>query len=266
MEEEGMSKRFEGRIAFVTGGAQGIGAGVAKRLAQEGAAVAVADLSLEGAERTVHEIQENGGTARAYQVNVSFPEEIERAVDRTEKDLGTPSLVVPCAGIILTHPFLELSEQDWDRTIDINLKGTFFTMQSAASRMVTAGMRGSMVGISSGAGRSGRPNNVDYAASKAGVISLVCSAALALASHGITANAVCPGVVETPMTESLHEARSRILGITPGESLASMKEKIPLGRIATVDDVTNAIVFLLSDEGSYITGQAINIDGGMEFD
>ena len=261
-----MSKRFEGRSAFVTGGAQGIGAGVAKRLAHEGAAVAVADLSLEGAEGTVHEIQETGGTARAYRVNVSFPEEIERAVDRAEKDLGTPSLVVPCAGIVLTNPFLELSAQDWDRTIDINLKGTFFTMQSAARRMVAAGMKGSMVGVSSGAGRSGRPNNVDYAASKAGVISLVCSAALALAAHGITANAVCPGVVETPMTQQLHEARSRILGVTPGESLTSMKEKIPLGRVATVDDVTNAILFLLSEEGSYITGQALNIDGGMEFD
>lgn len=261
-----MSKRFEGRIAFVTGGAQGIGAGVSQRLAREGAAVAVADISLEGAERTVQEIQANGGTARAYGVNVSLPIEIERAVDQTEKDLGTPTLAVPCAGIVLSNPFLDLSVQDWERTIDINLKGTFFTMQSVARRMVAAGLKGSMVGISSGAGRSGRPNNVDYAASKAGVISLVCSAALALASHGITANAVCPGVVETPMTQSLHEARSRILGVTPGQSLASMTEKIPLGRIATVDDVTNAILFLLSDEGSYITGQALNIDGGMEFD
>jgi len=114
-------------------------------------------------------------------------------------------------------------------------------------------------------GRGGRAANVDYAASKAGVISVIRSAALALAAHGITVNAICPGVVDTPMTRYLHEERSRLEGMTPEESLASMLKTIPLGRIETVDDVANAVLFLLSEEGSYITGQALNVCGGQVF-
>lgn len=261
-----MTGRFTDRTAVITGAGQGIGEGVARRLAGEGAAVAVTDLSLDGARRVAREIQDAGGRAEPYQLDVTSPEHIEQVVTQVEQDLGTPTLAVPCAGVSITHPFLELPVKAWDLTLNVNLRGTFLLVQSVARRMVDARLKGGMVLIASVAGRGGRAILADYAASKAGVISLTRSAALALAPHGITVNAVCPGVVETPMTRRLHEERSRISGKTPEESLADMVKTIPLGRIETVDDVANAIVFLLSEEGSYITGQALNVCGGLEFD
>ena len=261
-----MTGRFDGRTALITGAAQGIGAGVARRLACEGAAVAVTDLSLDGAERTAREIQAAGGHARPYRLDVSSTAQIEQVVRAAEQALGTPTLAATCAGVCLSHPLLDLTERSWDLTLDVNLKGTFFVLQAVARRMGAAGRKGGMVAIASVAGRGGRALNADYAASKAGVISVVRSAALALAPHGITVNAVCPGVVDTPMTQAIHQERSRLHGMSPEESLATLIKSIPLGRIETVDDVVNAVVFLLSDDGSYITGQALNVCGGLEFD
>ena len=153
-----------------------------------------------------------------------------------------------------------------DRTLAVNLKGTFLTIQAIARQMVDSSRGGSLVAISSVAGRSGRPSATDYAASKAGVISLVRSAALALAADRITVNAVCPGIVDTDMTRAIHVDRARSAGVTPVESLASLVATIPLGRIETVEDVANAVAFLLSSEGRDITGQALNVCGGLEFD
>ena len=182
------------------------------------------------------------------------------------RGFGTITHGVAAAGIIATHPFLELTGRDWDRTLAVNLKGTFLTIQAIARQMVDSSRGGSLVAISSVAGRSGRPSATDYAASKAGVISLVRSAALALAADRITVNAVCPGIVDTDMTRAIHVDRARLAGVTPVESLASLAATIPLGRIETVEDVANAVAFLLSSEGSYITGQALNVCGGLEFD
>jgi len=132
--------------------------------------------------------------------------------------------------------------------------------------MVAEGQPGSLVGISSISARGGRPTSADYAASKAGVISLVRSAALAFAKNQITVNAVCPGIVETEMTRSIHQDRARLSGITPEESYANILATIPLGRAQTAADVADVVAFLLSKDASYITGQALNADGGMEFD
>lgn len=259
-------RRFENHTAAVTGAAGGIGAAVAARLGREGAAVALIDLDLDGATRTAKQIESASSPARAYQVDIRAPQDIERAIEAAERDLGRISLVVNCAGIINTFPFLELPEKNWDLTLDVNLKGTFFVIQAAARRMVEHGIQGRMVAISSVAGRRGRADSTDYSASKAGVISVVRSAALALAPHGITVNAICPGIVETPMTYTIHQDRARRAGITPEESLAALAKNIPLGRIETPDDVANAAAFLLSDEAAYITGQALNVCGGLEFD
>ncbi len=261
-----MAKLFEGRTALITGAAGGIGGGVAERLAAEGANIALADISVEGAEATAANIRERGGSAQAYQLDVTSADDVRDVVAQVEKRFGLVTLAVTCAGIIRTYTFLELPPDVWDLTLNINLKGTFLTFQAVARRLVEVGQPGSMVGISSVAGRGGRANAVDYAASKAGVISVVRSAALAFAPYRINVNAVCPGVVDTEMTRSIHRDRSKMTGITAEESLAKMAATIPLGRIQTANDVADAVTFLLSPQGGYITGQALNADGGLEFD
>lgn len=261
-----MPDMFEGRIALITGAAGGIGGAVAQRLAVEGAHVALADLSVEGAEATAAKIRAAGGSAQAYRLDVTSADDTRSVIAQVEKQFGLVTLAVTCAGIIRTYLFLDLPPDIWDLTMNINLKGTFLTFQAVARRLVEAGQPGSIVGISSIAGRSGRVNSVDYAASKAGVISVVRSAALAFAPHHINVNAVCPGVVDTEMTRHIHQDRSKLTGLTPEESLASMTSKIALGRIQTANDVADAVTFLLSPQAGYITGQALNADGGMEFD
>lgn len=261
-----MAQRFEGRTALITGGAGGIGAAVARRLASEGANVAIADLSLEAGEKIVAEIVQAGGKASAYALDVTSPEDVTRVVQAVEAQQGLITMAVTCAGIIRTFPFLELPLNAWNTTFAVNLTGTFLIFQAVARRMVEAGQPGSLVGMSSISGRGGRPDSADYAASKAGVISLVRSAALAFAKNQINVNAVCPGIVETEMTRGLHEQRAKARGITPDESFAKILATIPLGRAQTAADVADVVTFLLSKEASYITGQSLNADGGMEFD
>ena len=261
-----MRDRFEGAVVLVTGGAGGIGAAVARSLALEGAHVAVADRDLGRAEGIASEIAMSGGRASAHRLDVVNEESVRDTVEGVRTRFGSITHGVAAAGIIATHSFLELTGRDWDRTLAVNLKGTFLTIQAIARQMVDSSRGGSLVAISSVAGRSGRPSATDYAASKAGVISLVRSAALALAADRITVNAVCPGIVDTDMTRAIHVDRARSAGVTPVESLASLVATIPLGRIETVEDVANAVAFLLSSEGSYITGQALNVCGGLEFD
>lgn len=261
-----MSGRFAGHIAVVTGAARGIGATVARRLAAEGAFVVLADLS-DQAQDVAREIVADGGRAAAYKMDVTSPQSIETVLDAVEQDAGgLADMAVTCAGVLKIYDFLDLPKETWDFTLAVNLTGTFLVFQAVARRLVKAGQKGKLVGISSVAGRSGRPNVVDYAASKAGVISVVRSAALALAKHGINVNAVCPGVVDTPMTRQIHSGRAELAGITVQESLNQMLSTIPLGRIQTTDDVADVVLFLLSDAAGYVTGQAINADGGLEMD
>jgi NAD(P)-dependent dehydrogenase (short-subunit alcohol dehydrogenase family) len=255
---------FSDRVAIITGAAQGIGAGIARRLAAEGADIALLDVG--DCSATAAAVEAAGRRPLTIHCDVRLLTELDRAVAEVEEVLGTPTLAVASAGVIRTAQFLELDEKDWDLTLDVNLKGATFFLQAVARRMVGAGLKGGMVALSSISARSPRPTAVDYSASKIGVISVCRSAALALAPHGITVNAVCPGVVDTPMTHRLHEQRSKINGFSPTESLRQMVDTIPLGRIETVDDVASAVLFLLSDAGSYITGQSLNVCGGLEFD
>lgn len=261
-----MERKFEGRTALVTGAAGGIGAAIAHRLAGEGAHVAVADISLEGAEKVVDEICASGGQASAHRLDVTSPDDVARVVAAVEKEAGLITMPVTAAGIIKTYPFLELPYDDWNKTLAVNLAGTFLVFQAVGRRLVAGRQPGSMVAIASVAGRGAQPQAVDYGASKAGVISVVRSAAVALAEHSITVNAVCPGIVDTTMTRAIHVDRARLEGITAEESLASKLEIVPLGRIQQPEDVANVVAFLLSDDGNYITGQSINACGGIEFD
>ena len=256
-------KVFEGRNAFVTGAANGIGRGVALRLASAGAALALNDIDSAALEAVVGEIRDAGGRAVAYPADVASPSAIGAAVGEAGDELGPLTLGVTSAGIVDIVPALELSEEAWDRTLSVNLKGTFFTMQALARHMM-AGEGGRLVAIASIGGKRGRADAVDYTASKAAVVSVVQSLAMALAPK-VQINAVCPGVVDTAMTPKIHKARAKRAGITEEESVDALVATIPMGRIQTTDDVARAVQYFLSDEADYVTGQALNVCGGLIF-
>lgn len=248
------------KVAIVTGAAQGIGRAIARRLAHDGFAVAIADINEKALDEVKREIESLGAEALALAADLSKLEDVQKVITRSA-EWGQLSVLVNNAGRVIITPFLEITEQEWDAILTLNLKAVFFAMQFAAKLM---SMGGRIVNLSSISGRSGRPDQPHYAAAKCGVISLTQSAALAFASQGITVNAVCPGVVETPMTSGIHEIRAAALGITPEESLARMIAKIPLGRPAKTDDIASVISFLCSPDAAYITGQSLNVCGGME--
>ena len=248
------------KVAIVTGAAQGIGRAIALRLTRDGFSIALADINADSLAEAQREIEAAGGQALLVQANLTQLAEIQRVVDAAA-EWGELRVLVNNAGRVFISPFAQVTESEWDAILTLNLKTVFFAMQFAAAKM-NSGAR--IVNMSSISGRSGRADQAHYAAAKAGVISLTQSAALALAGQGITVNAVCPGVVETPMTMGIHQARAASLGITPEESLARMVAKIPLGRLEKTDDVAGAVSFLCSPDAAYITGQSLNVCGGME--
>jgi len=254
------------KVALVTGAGQGIGRAIALRLARDGYALAVADINPGALGAVSAEIEAAGGQALALRADLSDVAEVQRVIGAAHTELHRLDVLVNNAGRLTIRPFLDVSEAEWDATLALDLKSVFFAMQAAARIMIAAGTTGRIVNISSGSGRGGRPDQAAYAAAKAGVISLTRTAALALAPHGINVNAICPGVVDTALTQKIHIDRAQAAGITPAESLAHMLGHVPLGRIETPEDVAGAVSFLCSPDASYITGQALNVDGGMEMD
>jgi len=248
------------KVAIVTGGGQGIGRAIAHRLARDGFAIAIVDINAGSLDEVRREIEGLGAQALSLQADLTKLDEIQNAI-RLAADWGHLGALVNNAGRVIITPFLEITEQEWDAIMALNLKTVFFATQFAA-RYMQAG--GRIVNLSSISGRSGRPDQAHYAAAKCGVISLTQSAALSFASQGITVNAVCPGVVDTPMTSGIHQIRAGALGISPEESLARMIAKIPLGYPAKTDDIARVVSFLCSPDAAYITGQSLNVCGGME--
>jgi len=248
------------KVAIITGAAQGIGKAIACRLAKDGFAVAIVDINANALDEVKKEVEGQGNEALALQADLTKLEDIQTVVTRSA-EWGQLNVLVNNAGRVLITPFLEITEAEWDAIMTLDLKAVFFAMQFAVKHMQEGGR---IVNLSSISGRSGRPDQAHYAAAKCGVISLTQSAALSFASRGITVNAVCPGVVDTPMTTGIHEIRARTLGITPEESLARMVAKIPLGRLEKTEDVAGAVSFLCSPDAAYITGQSLNVCGGME--
>ena len=248
------------KVAIVTGAAQGIGRAIARRLAQDGFAIAIVDINADALDGVKKEIEDQGGQALALRADLTKLEDIQNAISRSA-DWGQLSVLINNAGRVLITPFLEITEKEWDAIMTLNLKTVFFATQFAAKYMQNGGH---IVNLSSISGRSGRSDQAHYAAAKCAVISITQSAALSFAPQGITVNAVCPGVVDTPMTTGIHEIRASALGITPEESLARMIAKIPLGRLEKTEDVAGAVSFLCSPDAAYITGQSLNVCGGME--
>ena len=271
-----MQERLDGKLAIVTGAGQGIGKAVALRLAREGANVAVVDVNSETAEKTVEEIRSLNRRALSCYADVAKLSEIQSMVDHAVAEFDRIDILVNAAGVAQTGLFMDLTEQQWDRVIDTNLKGTTFCVQAVGRRMidqapddVRAGdcsdcSHGKIVNFSSISGRHGRAEQVPYAASKAAIISITQSAALAFAPYNINVNAVCPGVVPTSMWEQIDRDRGRISDLAPGESIKSFIEKIPLKRAGSVEDVAGVVAFLCSPDSDYMTGQTLNVDGGFE--
>lgn len=247
-------------VAIVTGAAQGIGRAIAQRLARDGYAVVIVDINVNALIGVQKELEELGAQVLCLTADLSRLEEIQKVIVRAA-EWGQLIALVNNAGRVITHSYLEVTEEEWDAILTLDLKSVFFAMQFAARHMKTGGR---IINISSIAGRSGRADQAPYAAAKSGVISLTQSAALSFAAQGITVNTICPGVVDTPVTRRIHEIRASVLGITPDESLSRMIARIPLGRIETPDDVAGAVSFLCSPDAAYITGQSLNVCGGME--
>ena len=250
--------RLENRIAIVTGSAGGIGKAIAESFAKEGAHVAIADVDLSAALKTAEQI---GPPAFAVQVDVGDIGSVQTMVEKVKATLGSVSILVNNAGVSFITPFHECSEELWDKTIRVNLKGAFNCCRAVITDMLEH-KNGVIVNMSSQSGKTGNSQYTAYCASKFAIIGLTQSLAVEYAKSGIRVNALCPGVVFTPLWDGMIADYAKKRDMKPDEVRPYLESKIPMGRLCGEKDVAEAAVFLASDQASYITGQSINLAGG----
>lgn len=242
---------FKDKVALVTGGAQGIGQVIGEKLAKGGAHVVLADINLEAAEKTAASIRANQGSASAVRLDVSNAEQVAEVFSGIAKDHKPLDILVNNAGITRDGLLVRMKEEDWDRVLSINLKGCFLCGQQAAKQMMKQ-RSGAIVNIASIVGVMGNAGQANYSAAKAGLIGLTKTMARELASRNVTVNAVAPGFIDTEMTRVLDEkVKTALIG------------QIPLGRLGLPEDIAECVRFLVSSQAGYITGQVINVNGGM---
>ncbi len=242
---------LEGRVALITGGAQGIGKTIALRLAADGADIALVDVDLESAEASAGEIEALGRKAVAFKGDVTDSEEAAEIVKKTVEALGSLDILVNNAGITRDGLILRMKEADWDLVLDVNLKGAFNYTQ-AAVKVMSKARYGRIINIASIVGLTGNAGQANYSASKAGLIGLTKTVAQEFAARNITANAIAPGFIETAMTQALSD-----------DIRAELASRIPMKKLGTVEDVANGVLFLATEESSYITGHVLSINVGM---
>ncbi|MEZ4727936.1 MAG: glucose 1-dehydrogenase [Caldilineaceae bacterium] len=255
---------LDGQVAIVTGGGSGIGRAVAHRLAREGCKVTVADVNEAAATGVADEITARGGMALPLAVDVTDQSAVEKMVRITVQELGPLTIQVNNAGIIRIATLLETDEATWDAIMNVNAKGVLFCAQAAARQLIAQGSGGRIINNASAAGKMAPGKNPlgAYSASKHAVIGLTKQMAMEWAVHGILVNAVCPGIVDTPMWDQIDQAVAERQGAPIGSIKAQMVATIPIGRIEQPEDVANMIAFLVSADAGYLTGQAFNVCGG----
>jgi len=240
------------RVALVTGAVRGIGRTIALALAQPDSLVYINDvIPADAAAETIQEVEARGAQAAYLQFNVADPLQVDQAVGEITKQSGRLDILVNNAGITRDQLLVRMKEEDWDQVLDVNLKGAFHCLKAASKPMIKQ-RYGRVVNISSVVGIMGNAGQINYVASKAGLVGLTKSAARELASRNITVNAVAPGFIETAMTQAL-----------PEKTREAMLAQIPLNRFGSPEEVAHAVAFLVSDQAAYITGQVIHVNGGM---
>ncbi len=243
---------LRGKGVLVAGASRGIGEAAARRFLQEGCRVFICARGADGVEQALHELR-GLGEAHGMACDVSVPEDVERLVETAERFLGGIDVLANNAGIAWQEPFLEITLEDWDRILDVNLRGLFLVAQAVARRMVARGKGGAIVNMSSTNAFEGETGYAHYNASKGAITMLTRTMAVELGRHGIRVNALCPGKILTPLQAEAED---------PEYTRAYEHERIPLGRSGTVEEVAAAYAFLASDEATFITGEMLVVDGG----
>jgi 2-hydroxycyclohexanecarboxyl-CoA dehydrogenase len=247
--------RFEDKVVMVTGGASGIGEGIARAFGGEGARVAVCDVDAARGATVAADLAGTGAPALAVTVDVTSTESVEAGVAEVTGSLGPIDVLVNCAGTDVVKPFLDTDEELWDWILDLNLVGVLRCTRAVLPGMVERGRGGRVVNVASDAGRVGNPGESAYSGAKGGVVAFTKTLAREMARHGITANSVCPGPTETPALRRIAEET--------GSDPSGMVRTIPMRRLGTPADVAAAVAFFASDAAGYVTGQTLSVSGGL---
>jgi meso-butanediol dehydrogenase / (S,S)-butanediol dehydrogenase / diacetyl reductase len=253
---------LKGQVAIVTGAGRGIGRAIALELGRQGADIVIAEMDQAGAKRTAEEVGALGRRSLATATDVTSRADLRAMVDRAKAEFGRIDILVNNAGIYRAASTLDVTEDHWDAIMNINAKAVFFATQAVLPTMM-AQKSGAIVSLASMAGKIGSTTNLPYNASKAAVVSMTKSLALAHAGEGIRVNCVCPGFVETDMWTTVARDQGKLLGMTPEEFTRRRAASVPLGRMEKPEDVAHVVAFLAGPRSGYMTGQALSVDGGL---